>query len=254
MILKGKKISIYYETYGNKKNTIVILPGWGDTRKTFQFFIDSLKEDYKIYILDYPGFGNSITPKNTLTLEDYVELIQEWFQKENIKNPIIIAHSFGGRISSLLISKYKIKVKKLLLIDVAGIKRRKKLKIFLKEKIYKLLKHLIKLLPKNIQKKQLIKLSNYFSSKDYKQLPNSMKKTFQNIIEKDLKKEYQEIDCETLILWGEKDEDTPLKDGYLLNKIIKNSEIIIYKNANHYSYLYDPYRTLRIIQIFIKEK
>ncbi|MBR2828300.1 MAG: alpha/beta hydrolase, partial [Bacilli bacterium] len=158
MILKGKKISIYYETYGNKKNTIVILPGWGDTRKTFQFFIDSLKEDYKIYILDYPGFGNSITPKNTLTLEDYVELIQEWFQKENIKNPIIIAHSFGGRISSLLISKYKIKVKKLLLIDVAGIKRRKKLKIFLKEKIYKLLKHLIKLLPKNIQKKQLIKL------------------------------------------------------------------------------------------------
>ena len=81
-----------------------------------------------------------------------------------------------------------------------------------------------------------------------------MKKTFQNIIEKDLKKEYQEMSCETLILWGEKDEDTPLKDGYLLNKIIKNSEIIIYKGANHYSYLYDPYRTLRIIQIFIKEK
>ena len=77
MIFKGKKISIYYETYGNKKDTIVILPGWGDTRKTFQFFIDSLKEDYKIYILDYPGFGKSKTPTNTLTLDDYVELIKE---------------------------------------------------------------------------------------------------------------------------------------------------------------------------------
>ena len=37
--------SIYYEKYGKSSKTILILPGWGDTRKTFSFLIDYLKMD-----------------------------------------------------------------------------------------------------------------------------------------------------------------------------------------------------------------
>ncbi len=254
MIFQGKKISFYYEKQGYQKNTIVILPGWGNTRNTFYYFINNLKEKYTIYILDYPGFGKSPVPKKELTIDDYAEEIKEWFLKEKIENPIIIAHSFGGRIVSLLTTTYQIHAKKILLIDVAGIKRRKKLKIFLKEKIYKLLKLLIKRFPKKYQKKQLKKLAEFFSSSDYRNLPTSMKKTFQNIIQKDLRNQYQEIKSDVLILWGEKDFDTPLKDAFLLKKIIKDSECIVYKNASHYSYLENPYLTLKIIEAFLKEK
>ena len=43
MYYKNGSFEIYYEKYGNKKNTILILPGWGDTRKTFNYLIDNLK-------------------------------------------------------------------------------------------------------------------------------------------------------------------------------------------------------------------
>lgn len=244
--------TIYYEKHGQNKDTILILPGWGNTRKTFNYLINNLKEKYTIYILDYPGFGNSKIPNKTLTIYDYAEIINKLIKELNITNPVIISHSFGGRITSLLISKYKLKIKKLILIDVSGIKTKKSLKIYFKEKLYKLLKKIIKLFPKRKRNYLKQKLLNIFASIDYKSLPNTMHETFKNIINEDLSIHYKNIYQETLILWGQKDQDTPLKNAYKLKKLISNSELIIFENASHYSYLNYPYLTLKIIEEFLK--
>lgn len=254
MIYTYHHLKIYYQKYGNKKNTIVILPGWGNTRNTFQSIIEYFQNEYTIYIMDYPGFGNSPIPEQELTMDDYAILIKEFLKENKIENPIIIAHSFGGRITSLVVTKYQVKVKKIVLIDVAGIKRRKTLLKYLKEKIYKLLKSLTRLLPPIKQEKYRQKLLMYFASSDYQSIPKCMQKTFQNIIGKDLRNYYKKINTETLLIWGENDQDTPLKDGYYLRKIIKNSALIVYKGANHFSYLQYKELTNQIIQEFIKEK
>lgn len=246
-----KDISIYYEIYGNSDNSILILPGWGNTRETFTNMINLLKDKYKIYIIDYPFFGNSPIPNKELTIYDYSELIYRFIKHNEIYNPIIIAHSFGGRISSILISKYNLKVDKLILIDVAGIKRFN-IKIFIKTKLYKLLKRLTYLLPKHIQIKVRNMLLLKFSSSDYLNIPSIMKRTFQNIIKEDLRKYYKNISTETLIIWGDKDLDTPLKDGIYLNKIIRNSALIIYNNSSHFSYLDNSYLTNRILENYLK--
>ena len=137
-------------------------------------------------------------------------------------------------------------------MDVAGIKRFN-LKIFIKEKIYKLLKKLIKLLPKLKQNYYKQKLLLLFSSNDYQSIPPVMKKTFQNIIKEDLKKYYKNITTNTLIIWGEKDIDTPLKDAYFMKIHIKGSGLIIYENSKHFSYLDKIYLTNLIINKFINK-
>lgn len=81
-----------------------------------------------------------------------------------------------------------------------------------------------------------------------------MSKTFQNIIKEDLKDFLPYIEQETLILWGEKDKDTPLKDAKVIKKKIKNSALIIYPNATHFSYLENPILTYKIIEKFILPK
>ncbi len=250
-MFKYKDIEIYYETYGNSNKTILILPGWGNTRETFDNIINLLKDKYKIYIIDYPYFGNSPLPSKELTIYDYSELIYNFIKHNHINNPIIISHSFGGRISSLLISKYKLKVNKLVLIDVAGVKRFN-IKVFIKTILYKLLKKLTYLLPKCLGVKVRNQLLLKFSSSDYLNVPSIMKKTFQNIVKEDLRKYYKNISTETLIIWGDKDADTPLKDGLYLNKIIKNSALIIYKNSGHFSYLDNSYLTNRILEKYLK--
>ena len=209
--------------------------------------IEQLKNDFTIYLIDYPGFGKSPIPTKDLTLQDYAETITAFIKEKKIQNPIIIAHSFGGRIVSLL----PVEISKLVLIDVAGIRRRKTIKIWIKEKIYKILKKIIHLFHNNHLE---IKLKNIFASEDYKNIPECMQKTFQNIIHQDLRKEYQKLSCETLIIWGEKDQDTPIKDAYFLHKIIPNSGLIIYKNTNHFSYLEKWLETNIILEEFLIKK
>ena len=144
--------------------------------------INYFKEDYTIYIFDYPGFGNSPYPTKTLTIHDYTNIIRDFIKEKNIINPTIIAHSFGGRITTLLTGYYKEQINKLILIDIATIKPKKTPKQLIKEKTYKFLRKLIKLTPKLKQEKYNQKLLSIFGSTDYKNLPQSMHNTFKNII------------------------------------------------------------------------
>jgi len=252
MYINIDNINIYYEKHGEKSQSIVILPGWGDNRKTFYYLINHLKDYFTIYILDYPGFGNSSFPNKDLTIFEYANLINQFIESLSLENPILIGHSFGGRIISILTTLYKKKYKKLLLIDVAGIKR-KNIKLYLKQTIYKLLKKLGLMLPNKLKKKYLNFLFNKFSSSDYRTLDKHLLKTFQNIVREDLSKHYKDIKLETLILWGEFDDITSLKDGKKINKLIKNSSLIVIKNTKHFPYLEKKYLVSRIVFEYLKK-
>lgn len=253
MYFNTEDVSIYYEKYGNNEKTILILPGWGNTRETFKYIIDYFQNDYTIYIIDYPGFGKSIIPNKDLTIYDYTNIIRDFMKEEKMINPIILAHSFGGRIATLLTGYYKEKIDKLIMIDIASIKPKKTLKQLIKEKLYKALRKLGKILPKKHQNKFNKKLINIFGSKDYKDISENMQQTFKNIVNEDLKEHLKYIKSEALIIWGKLDEATPLKDGLKINSLIENSAIIIYPNASHFSYLEYPYLTNKIIEKFINQ-
>ena len=243
--------NIYYEKIGSGKENIIILPGWGNTRPTFNLMIDALKKYYNVYILDYPGFGNSSFPNRNLTIYDYAELIQNFINILDIKEPIVITHSFGTRIALILNAKLKIKFKKLIIIDGAGIKNKKCILLKSKQFLYKLLKKLSIIFPKKFKKLYLKKLVNIFGSADYKSLNDNMKKTFSNIVSEDLSYLLKDISSETLLIWGEKDCDTPLKDGIKMNNSIVDSGLIIIKNGTHFSYLDVPFYVNNIIIEFV---
>lgn len=254
MYVKIKDFNIYYEKIGTGKKEILILPGWGDTRITFNYLIYLLKNEYTIYILDYPGFGMSEFPYRDLTVYDYADLIKEFMKKKKVKNPIVISHSFGSRIALILNGKLNISFEKLIIIDGAGIKRKKSFYLLCKQTLYKALKKLNKCLPKKLRKKYLDKLVKVFGSTDFKALSENMRRTFSNIVNTDLSYLLDNISSSTLLIWGEKDIDTPLKDGIKMNKKIKDSGLVIIKNASHYSYLDNKLYTGTIIREFLKEK
>ena len=252
MTINYKDINLSYQKYGEGKDTIIILPGWGETRNTFLEMINILMIDYTVYIIDYPGFGDTPFPNHDLTMDDYTEMVIKFLNDLNITNPSIIAHSFGGRISILLAGKYNIPIKNLILIDSAGIKPKMTLKKKLRLKLYKTLQSIGDILPKRFKHKFKTYLFNKFSSSDYQSLDINMRETFKNIVNTDLTKYLSGINTNTLILWGEKDIDTPLKDGKLMHKKITNSELIIFPNCTHYCYLENTYVIIKIILCFLE--
>ncbi len=254
LVFNYEDITLYYEKVGQGKKSIMILPGWGETRSTFTYMINFLKDYFTVYIVDYPGFGNSPFPNRDLTIYDYTDAIYEWIQDLQVEDPILIGHSFGGRIITTLLGYYHYSFSNIILMNSAGIKPKKTFYQILRTYCYKLLKRSIQIFPKKYRTSFQEYLFDKFASSDYKDLDPNMMKTFRNVVNEDLKPYLKYIKARTLLIWGNLDDSTPVKDGYTMNQLIKNSELIILEGTSHFTYLQRPDLINRILYEQLKDE
>ena len=241
MIKHVKDVDINYIDYGEGENTIVLLHGWGQNIAMMQPIGDELKKNNRIIIVDLPGFGQSEEPKTIWTMYDYVECIHTLLDELKVENPILIGHSFGGKISLIYASEYK--VKKLILFGSPFKKEIKKLSI--KTKVLKSLKKVPLL--KNLEGYA----KKHIGSRDYKNASETMRKILVEHVNLDITEEVKKISCPTLLVWGTNDTEVPLERAYELENLIKDAGVVEYEGCTHYAYLERLDQTLRVIKSFI---
>ena len=86
----------------NDKKTLVFLHGWGVSSEIFKPLYYFLKDEFNIYDLDLPGFGQTPIEK-PMTLKDYADFVHKFLKDNKIEQPIIIGHSFGGAVAAKFI-------------------------------------------------------------------------------------------------------------------------------------------------------
>lgn len=236
-----KGIDINYIDYGGSENTIVLLHGWGQNIEMMKPVGDKLKKNNRIIIVDLPGFGNTLEPSTIWTMYDYADCIKELLDSLDVKNPIMIGHSFGGKISLIYASKYN--VKKLILFGSPFKKEIKELST--KTKILKSLKKV----------PGLNKLEGFakrhIGSRDYKEASDFMRKILVEHVNLDITEDVKKIKCPTLIIWGTMDNEVPIERAFELEKLIDDSAVIPYEGCTHYAYLERLNQTVNIIKSFI---
>lgn len=243
IVVKGCKIN--YNEIGQGKN-VILLHGWGCGHTIFNQLITYLGSKFNVLAVDLPGFGKSEVPLTIWSIQDYADAIDEFLNKLNIKYPVLIGHSFGGRISIILGARNK--AEKIVLIDSAGIKPKRKMKYYIKVYIYKLLKNIGKI---NRLSSYVEKLKSHFGSDDYKSANEIMRQILVKTVNTDLKEYLPQILAPTLLLWGEKDTATPVRDAYLMKKLIKDAGVVVFENSGHFSFLDKPMETNIIIENFL---
>ncbi len=229
--------NVNYIILGSGDSYVVFLHGWGGSTESFKYVAENLKLNKKCLIVDFPPFGKSTEPKTVWGIEEYARALKEVLDKEKIEKFDIISHSFGGRVAIYFLSVYTDMVEKLVLIDSAGLRPKKSFAKHVKVAFYKFAKY----------------FGFYFNfgSSDYNALSSQMKKCFVKIVNRNLKNEAKAIKIPTLLIYGEKDKDTPVYMGKRFNKLIKNSKLVILKNAGHFSYLDNFYEVKPLIENFI---
>lgn len=232
---------INYIRYGNNKGrTIVLLHGWGQNIQMMKFIGDKLDED--VLILDLPGFGESKEPDSVLTIYDYADLIHELLTSLNIENPIIVGHSFGGKITLVYASKYKTDR----IVLLASPFRKKITKTSKKTKILKKLKKI----PVLNKLEEFAK--KHIGSQDYRNASGIMREILVEHVNLDITKDVKNISCPSLIIWGDADEAVPIEEGQELEKLISDSGLVVYEGCTHYAYLERLDQTIRILKEFFK--
>lgn len=232
LIVNNLKINYYQSDNLEKENTLVFLPGWKSEARHFQ---NILKECNNFVALDLPGFGKSEKAEEIWSISDYANFLKDFLSKLDIKRPFLVGHSFGASVIIKYCSNFN-NVKKIILIASAGI-RRKGYKIILYKAIAKAFSIFFSLPLFNLIKSK-VRSSFYkiIDSEDYLNA-GDMKETYKKIISEDLQTDIKKIEVATVIIWGENDKITPLADGVLINKLIKNSKLRIIKNAGHFVFI-----------------
>lgn len=236
MIKKIRNLEINYIQYGTGEN-VVLLHGWGQNIQMMDPLGKNLKNK-RVTILDLPGFGSSEKPDFAYTIYDYTEFLREFLEELEINNPILIGHSFGGRIAICYASRYS--VQKLVLFGSPFMKREKN---GLKVKVLKSLKKI----------KPLENLAEYMKrhmgSSDYRAATGVMREILVNTVNADLKEEAKKIMVPTLLIWGDKDEQVPVSEARELEKLMKDSALIVL-NGSHYCYLENLNHVVCILENF----
>lgn len=234
--------------------TVLLLHGWGVSIEVYKNLINDLSKTNNVYALDLPGFGKSDEPKEIWNVDKYVELVEKFIEKLDLKEIDLIGHSFGGRIIIKLLNKngLKVKINRIVLLGSAGIKHKLNLRNRIKVKIYKICKKIMNI---NFLQKRfprfIDKIKNKFGSEDYKNASNIMRGSLVQVINEDLIHLIPNINNETLLIWGTEDTATPIEDARKMNELIKNSKLIEIESATHYAFLEKPLYVNQQIKEFL---
>ena len=240
MLKKIKNIDVNYIQYGNPKGKdIILLHGWGQNIEMMKPIGDNL-EDYHITILDFPGFGESDEPKTALTIYDYEEILEELLSDLKIRNPIVMGHSFGGRVAIVYASRNK--VEKLVLFGAPCIRNERK---STKEKVLKGLKKLPGMNGIGEYMKKFI------GSDDYRNASPIMRETLVNTVNEDLTECAKKIEAPTLLIWGTLDTAAPIEDAKRLEGLLIDGALIELPGCTHYAYLEALPQVINILNNFL---
>lgn len=235
-------LDINYLDFGNKKgDAIVLLHGWGQNVEMMKMIGEPFKENYRIIAIDFPGFGKSSEPKQVMDVSDYTSVVEKLLKNLKIENPILVGHSFGGRVSVKFASRNK--VKKLILLSPALKGHDKK---GLKTKVLKFLKTVPGI--KNLEGWA----KDHIGSRDYKAASPIMKQVLVKTVNEDMSLDAKKIKVPTILIYGDMDSEVPEEDTKEYERLIEDCGLILYEGCTHYAYLERLNQTISVIRNFIK--
>lgn len=249
-------IKIAYYEYGKGEKNVLLLHGWGASKDTFLPVIDmmlKLNKNIRVTALDFPGFGESDEPFEAFDTSVYEKITIDFMDKTGITNAILIGHSFGGRISIRIASSRPEIISKVVLVDSAGIKPRRKLSYYFKVWSFKLGKLMMKIRYRGDEyKRKMKKLYKKYGSSDYKSTGSEvMRKTLVQVVNEDLSPLLPKIKAPVLLMWGDCDTDTPLWMAERIEKLVKDCGLVVLKGAGHFSFVEKPNEFSIIVNKFI---
>lgn len=163
------------------------------------------------------------------SLDDYIAEVKEYIYKNGLKKPSVVAHSFGGRIAVKAASYDKDAFGKIVLVGAAGLKPRPSLKKTLKKAVFRAAAAFI----------NKEKLTRFYSA-DYRALSPVMRQSFIKIVNEYTDDRLKFVENPTLIIFGEKDKETPPYMAKSFHQGIKNSKLVFIGGAGHFCFIDKP--------------
>ena len=232
---------------------IVVLHGWGAHLEAVAPILAALHDTSDLIALDMPGFGESDPPPEAWDAHDYAAFVRDFLDQLGVSRAHFVGHSHGGRVSIVIASETPERVERLLLVDAAGIRPKRGARYYRRVAVAKLGRAAAKAggAPgRRLQERMRARVA----SKDYLDASEAMRATFRAVIAEDMTPRLASIRAPTLLVWGERDDDTPLWMAHRMEELIPDAGLVVLEGAGHYSYADAPGQFRAVARRFLLEQ
>jgi pimeloyl-ACP methyl ester carboxylesterase len=223
---------------------VLLLHGWGGSIESMGVVFDDFARHYAVVALDFPGHGESSLPPKAWGVSDFSDFVLRVMDALHLQRPHIIAHSHGGRVVIKLAGLAPERIGKIVLVDSAGVRPPRPLTYYGRVVLAKIGKVLARYGGRVGENARQL-MYRAIASQDYAKA-GPLRETFVKIVNEDLTSMLPHIQSPTLLVWGEEDTETPVSSALVMQRLIPNAELVMLKNAGHFSYL-DQYGKFRLI-------
>lgn len=262
--LDGMKV--HYRINGDTGETVVLLHGTASSLHTWEGWIEELSKEYRVISFDMPGFGiTGPEPNGIYTRERYLKFIDDVLNALHVDSCYMAGNSFGGYMTWSYAAHHPEKVKKIALLNASGYPRGDQptpisFKMQKEEWLRPMITHIT---PRFLVEKS-VKVVYYDDSKITDKLVDRyfelllregnrgglMGKTQQ--ITYEYSDEIKQVQCPTLIMWGDQDMLVNVEAAPRFHEDIPNSELLIYENMGHVPMEEIPERSVKDFMDFLK--
>lgn len=233
------KNKINYKTEGEGK-TITFIHGLSDNLEYWETLVPFFKDKYHIVRYDLRGHGKTPLGDDEITIDTYVNDLNNLIKKLNITETVLVGFSLGGAIALEYTLKYPEKVSSLILMssmpkcspnfEKTCIKLKNAVKNSFEDFFDIILPKV--LCPEVIQDNQTeLEIIKEYAKENANTL--GIEKAIDAMLKFDIIDEISEINKATLILSGKYDDLTEVPLQKTMHEKIENSEFIILDNLKH---------------------
>ena len=222
---------------------MLALHGWGRDRDDFAATLDGLDA----ISLDLPGFGASPPPPEVIGAAGYSELIAP-IVEEFDQPPVLVGHSFGGRVATMLAATAPSSVHGLVLIGVPLLHRddqapRRPPIVY---RLVRLANRLGLLTDERLEQEK-----RKSGSEDYRVATGVMRDILVKAVGETYEDELRRVTCPVRLVWGEYDDDVPVSVARRAAAILVNASVDVVSNVGHHAQLGAPDRVRAAIETLL---
>ncbi len=271
MELENNKQNIFYEKIGSGRNKILLIHGYGASRKSYYDIVPLFGDSFELYLIDLVGFGASKPNINfEYTSQNQARAVYDFIIENKLNRLCVIGHSYGGSVAIILQQLFQESnlnvLNKLILLDPAAYPQEFPFFIDLPRTPI-LNRFFMWIAPADFQARFVLerifwdaskvtdeRVERYaeYYSQDYNK--EALIGTAKNIIPKnfnEIKEKIKKIETPTLIIWGTKDRVIPKVNIIRLHNELLNSKLVFIEDVGHVVHEEKPVETYNEIIEFL---
>lgn len=217
---------------------VLLVHGLGSRADDWALTMKELRSHYRVYAIDLLGHGHSDWPQIDYAIQKQTDMVQQFMVSQKIVPADVVGISMGGWVGLQLASQHPEMVRRLVLLDSAGLLFDTKLTVdsFSPKTpaelatFYALLTPKAQPLPDFVQRDILRLLGNH-SWVAHRILTTMM--TRQDLLDGKL----QSVTMPVLIIWGQEDRITPLSEAEELKRAMPQASMVVLPGCGHIALL-----------------